>query len=530
MRIPKIWTEPIQGYDPWKNSNEFFFDAKAAKACCLRFEDFSHMKGQWAGKPFILEPHQRKIIGHTFGWKRKSDGTRRYREVMLYEPKKNGKTQLAAGVALILLHDDGEPGAEVYCASGDIAQADIIFSAATYMVENNSELKEDIRILPGYKTMKYLDTQSYWKVLSSEAKTKHGPNVHGLIIDELHIFRNDELIETLTAGTVSRLQPLTFYLTTADFAGPSVCNKMLDKARAIRDGKMDNPYFLPVIYETLPDTHDWKDPKVWEMVNPNYGISVQESYFRKLFAEAQEDSSKENTFKRLHLNMQTEQERRWLKMEDWDSSGCILDKTDLLGQECFGGLDLSSSQDITAFVLYFPKHCACIPFFWVPERTASKRIEYEMWAREGYANITTGKVVNYEVVRADINETRGLYDIKDIGYDPWNASQISKQLADDDGLPMMEYRQGYKSMNEPSKEVEKLVIQRKLAHFGNPVLRWMASNVQVAEDPAGNIKPTKAQKDSPKKIDGIVALVMAVGLSMTVKVEDKPFQGGLSFI
>jgi len=530
LKIPRIWLEPIQGYDPWRNSDDFYFDVKAARACCKRFESFRHMKGQWAGKPFVLEPHQRKIVGHMFGWKRKSDGTRRYREVLLYEPKKNGKTQLAAGVAIILLHDDGEPGAEVYCASGDIAQADIIFQAATYMVENNEELKDDIKILPGYKTMKFIDTQSYWKVLSSEAKTKHGPNVHGLIIDELHIFPNDNLIETLTAGTVSRLQPLTLYLTTADFAGPSVCNTMIDKARKIRDGVIDNPYFLPVIYETFPDKDDWKDPAVWKRVNPNYGISVQDSYFQGKFREALEDPSKENTFKRLHLNMQTEQERRWLKMEDWDSSGAIVDKKDLQGQECFGGLDLSSSQDITAFVLFFPTQCACLPFFWVPSKTAKKKLEYEVWARDGYVTVTEGSVINYDAVRAKIKELSGQYKIIDIGYDPWNASQIATQLADDDELPMMEFRQGYKSMNEPSKEVEKLVIQKKLVHFGNPVMRWMASNVQVAEDPAGNIKPTKAQKDSPKKIDGIVGLVMAVGLSMTVKIEEQPFKGGLTFL
>lgn len=530
MKIPKLWLEPIQGYDPWKSPHGCVFHLKIADRVVRFFEkNFKHSKGEFAERKFKLERWQKKIIGHVFAWKR-PDKTRRYRKLFIYVPRKNGKTTLCAAIGLLMFTADDEPGSEIYCCAAETDQAALVFKEASSMVRQNPDLDSDIRIYDGYKAMKFEATGSYWKVLSSEAGTKHGLNPHAFIIDEVHVQKNSELMEVMETGVGARRQPLGVYLTTADYSGDSPCNRMVDYARKVRDSGVDDYEYLPVLYETLPDKDDWKDEKIWHAVNPNLGVSVKLDYLRSQFRKALEEPSFENTFKRLHLNMQTEQERRWLKMEDWDGSGCVIDKAALIGQECFGGLDLSSSQDITAFVLYFPAQCACLPFFWVPAKTAKKKIEYEVWARDGYAEVTEGKVVDYETVRNKIKELSETYQIKDIGYDPWNASQVAKQLADDDGLPLMEFRQGYKSMNEPSKEVEKLVIQRKLVHFGNPVLRWMASNAQVQEDPAGNIKPVKAQKDSPRKIDGIVALVMAVGLSMTVKTEEQPFKGGLVFI
>ncbi len=521
MSIAKLWLEPIQGYDPWRSQRGATFDPRIARRVIKFFEgNFSHSKGEFSGKKFVLERWQKKVLGHTFAWKR-PDGTRRYRKLFIYLPRKNGKTTMVAAMGLLMLTADDEPGAEIYCAAAETDQAAIVFKEASSMVRQNPDLDSEIRIYDGYKAMKFDATGSYWKVLSSEAGTKHGLNPHAYIVDEVHVQKNSDLMEALETGVGARRQPLGVYLTTADYSGDSPCNRMVDYARKVRDGGVDDPEYLPVIYEALPDKDDWKDEEVWWRVNPNLGVSVKLDYLRSQFRKAIEEPSFENTFKRLHLNMQTEQERRWLKMEDWDGSGLTLDKAALAGRECFAGLDLSSTQDITAFVLYFPDECACLSWFWVPAKTAKKKIEYEVWARQGYVTITDGNVIDYEAVRTAVKETSGIYKILDIGYDPWNATQIAKTLADTDGLPMMEFRQGYKSMNEPAKELEKLIVQRKLVHFGNPVLRWMASNAQVSEDPAGNIKPVKAQKDSPKKIDGIVALTMAVGLSMTHEAKDK---------
>lgn len=516
-----FWRQHVQLYDPWRGADEFVFCQDVAERVCKFFpEHFRHGKGEFSDKPFILGDWQKRIAGHLFGWKRQ-DGTRRYREVFIYVPKKNGKTQFAAGVALILLVADNEPGAEVYSASGDVDQAKIIFEAGTYMVENDKLLDDNIKVFPGYHAMKFAATQSYWKVLSSEAKTKHGPNIHGLILDELHIFPNNELIDTLRRGTISRRQPLTIYLTTADYARPSPCNTLLNYARKVRDGIIDDKFFLPVIYEADEEGDAWDSEDTWRKVNPNYGISVKRDYFVAEVKKAKEEPSNENSFKRLHLNMQTKQENKWMNMEDWDKSGIVLEKDDLLGKKCFGALDLASTADIAAFVLYFPEFFACLCWFWVPENTAKKRIEYELWQKQGYIKICSEKTINQDVIREEIKQIAKIYKISGIAYDPWNAAQISRKLADEDGFEMFEFRQGFKSMNEPSKELEKIVIQRKLVHFGNPVLRWMAANAQIQEDKTGSIKPVKPGKDSPLKIDGIVSLVMGVGLSIAHSLDNQ---------
>lgn len=524
MAIPKIWLEKLQGYDPWSNADEYFFESKTANRVCNFFEsNFKHSKGEFAGQSFKLERWQKQILGHLFGWKRK-DGTRRYRKAFIYVPRKNGKTTLISAIGLLMLVADSEPGAEIYSAAADTDQASLVFKEASNMVRQNKELDEEIRIYDGYKAMKFESTQSYWKVLSSEAGTKHGLNPHAYIIDEVHAQKNSELMEVLETGTGARRQPLGIYITTADYARPSACNTLLNYARKVRDGIIDDPSYFPVIYEALIDTDDWKDKEVWKRVNPNYGVSIKPEYLESQFKKALEEPSYENTFKRLHLNMQTEQEKRWMKMEDWDGSGLPVKKEDLLGKKCFAGLDLSSTSDITAFVLYFPEYYAVLCWFWVPEKTAKKKLEYDIWKSQGYVDVTNGNVINYEEIREKILALKKEYKIESIGYDPWNASQMAVKLADADGLKMVEFRQGFASMNEPSKEFEKLVIQRKLVHFGNPVLRWMASNAQVKEDPAGNIKPVKSSKDSPQKIDGIVASVMAVGLSMVEVVKESIYE------
>jgi len=521
-KISKLWLEPIQGYDPWKNAKGFHFDQKVASGVCKYFEDnFKHSTGEWSNKPFILERWQKKIVGHLFGWKRK-DGTRRYRELFLYIPKKNGKTQLAAGLALIFMGADNEPGAEVYCASGDTEQAGIIFDAGSYMVEHNKKFKKAFTVRRGYRRISYPAKLSYWKVLSSNAKTKHGPNVHGLILDEIHIFENYELIETLRRGTISRRQPLTICLTTADYVRESPCNTMLANAKKIRDNSgADNPFYLPVIYEADPEKDDWTSEETWKKVNPNYGVSVKRDYFVAEVADAKQQPTRENSFKRLHLNMQTKQENRWMNMADWDLSGQKINIDDLKGKKCFGAFDLSSTNDITSFGLFFPEYPAILPWFWVPEATAKKRIEYEIWTKDGYIEVTKGKTIDDAAIRNKIIELKQVYDFNKIAYDSWGAARLAKVLGDDDGFEMIEFRQGYKSMNEPTKELEKLVINHGLVHFGNPVLRWMVSNANAVYDPAGNVKLSKPTKDSPLKVDGVIALVMAYGLSIASKTEEK---------
>lgn len=522
MTIPAIWKEPIQGFDPWKDSDDFYFDIKRTNAV-INFikKNLRHSKGEYAGKMFHPEKWEKKIIGHIFGWKNKKTNYRRFRKVFIYIPRKNGKTFICAALGLIGFVADDEMGAEIYCCAADSSQAGLVFSEASSMVEQNPELSNDIRVYRGYKSMKFEATGSYWRVLSSEAGTKHGLNPSFYVVDEVHAQKNSELMEVMETGTGSRRQPLGIYLTTADMAGESACNRMLDYAHKVRDGIVKDMAFFPVVYEADRVNDDWMDEKIWYKANPNLGISIKLEYMKQQCARAKEDPAYENTFKRLHLNMQTEQEMRWMQMHEWDASGQKLKPVELLGKKCFAGMDLSAVSDITAFVLYFPDCSACLAWFWVPKKTAEKRIEYDLWAKEKYIEVEDGRIIDMERIRQRINEIKSQYEIQQIGYDPWNAAQLAKDLADKDGFNMVEFRQGYKSMNEPTKSLMKLVLEHKLVHFGNPVMRWMASNAQSMEDPTGNIKLTKPQKDSQLKVDGIIALVMAFGLSIANKTEDK---------
>ena len=522
--IDQFWLEPIQGYDPWRNADDFYFDQSVAESVCEFFPTYlSHADGKFGGTPFILADWQKRMTGHLFGWKRKSDDTRRFREMFLYVPKKNGKTQWAAGIALLMLIADGEKGAQVYSASGDKDQAAIIFKAAASMVEEHPDLEECIIVQHGYRRMKFNETGSYWKVLSSEAKTKHGPNIHCLIIDEYHIQTNDELVETLQRGTIARAQPITLYLTTSAHIGDCPCNRMLEYCRKVRDGDkgVNDPYFLPVIYESFNDKDDWTDPAIWEATNPCYGITVNEPYFVAEVEKAKSNPAKENSFKRLHLNMQTEKVDRWMDMHHWDQSGESLTVEELDGHECFAGLDMSQSNDITALVLYFPKQCACLCWFWVPKETAERRLEYKVWKDDGYLYITQRRTIDQREIERKIVELSKQYKILDIAYDNWKMSQLAQRFEDEHGLPLIEFRQGYKSMTEPTDTLYSYVLDHKLVHFGNPVLRWMVGNARAQYGDAGAVKLVKENKDSPLKIDGIIALVMAFGLSLTHEKEQE---------
>lgn len=370
-------------------------------------------------------------------------------------------------------------------------------------------------------------TGSVLKVISAEAYSKHGINAHGIIVDELHAQPDRELVDVLMTSTGARRQPLVIYITTADFDRPSICNEKYDYATKVRDGIIEDPAFLPVIYEAKQD-YDWTDPDVWARANPNLGISVSMEYLERECRRARETPSYENTFKRLHLNMKTQQDVRWLSMEAWDACGKLkFEESSLEGERCFAGLDLSTTTDISAFVMVFPREdgqVAIIPRFWIPAESAEKRerrdrVPYTTWARQGFIEMTSGNVVDYDTIRTRINELKERFNIAEIAIDPWNATQLSVQLQGD-GFEVVTFGQGFKDMTAPSKELEKLVMSNKLMHSGHPVLRWMASNVAVETDAAGNLKPSK--KKSTERIDGIVAAVMGLGRALQDEGESDP--------
>ena len=496
------------------SSTEFWFDEAAADRAVLFFEAaLKHIKGEWAGKPLKLSPWQAdQIIRPLFGWKRQ-DGTRRYRTAYIQIPRKAGKSTLAAGIALYLLMADGEPGAEVYSAAADRDQAAIVFELAKSMADASKALRSRLQ---AYKRALVMpSTASSYKVLSSEAYTKHGLNAHGIVIDEVHALPDRDLWDVLTTSTGARRQPLTVAITTAGFDRHSLCYELYDYGCKVRDGIIQDASFLPVIFEAAQDD-DWKDPATWHKAHPGLGVSVKEEYFAAECAKAQQLPTYENTFKRLLLNVWTEQDTRWLPMDAWDACGA--DLPDLEGRACYAGLDLSTTTDITALVLAFPigGTIHLLPFFWVPrdgiaKRAKRDRVPYDTWAAHGDIYATEGNVLDYESIRLKINELSERYHIKEIAIDRWNATQLATQLTGD-GFNVIGFGQGFASMSAPCKELERRILGREINHGDNPVLRWMASNVSVTMDPAGNMKADKAK--STERIDGIVATLMALGRVM----------------
>lgn len=509
----------IPGYDPFETAEDCHLDAPAAQLALDFFpECLHHVKGELAGQPFILEPWEQAIIGNLFGWKQ-PDGRRRYSEAFIYVPRKNGKSCLVAGIICYVMFCDHEPGAEIYSAAADREQACLVRVQVEGMIRQDETLDEMARIYQHAIT--YAAEGTTYKAISAEAGTKHGYNSHLVIIDEVHAQPNRELVDVLETSTGSRSQPIVICITTSDFDRPSICNEKHEAAGKVRDGIIQNKYLLPVIYEASVDD-DWADEKVWYAANPNLGVSLRLDYLQKECKKAQNQPSYENTFRRLHLNVKTTQDVVWISMQDWDKCNGEVDVESLKGCKCYAGLDLSSTRDTSSLVLAFPledEMIVLLPFFWIPgdsarERENRDRVPYSMWAAQNLLDKTPGKVIDYRYIRRRVTELCKLYDIQEIAFDPYNATQLATQLLEEDGLTMIQFRQGFISMNEPSKEFERRVLQGNIKHGGHPVLRWQASNVMVTTDTAGCIKPVKPEHKDAKKIDGIVAAVMAVGRTM----------------
>lgn len=508
----------IPGYDSVATALPgHWFDEEAARTAIDFFpECLQLIEGEKADQPFELELWQQAPVAALFGWKRE-DGSRRYREAMIYVPRKNGKTPWMAGVVNLVLFTDHEPGAQLYSAAADRDQAALIYRHASGMVVREPELDSRARVYRAFKSIEYPAEGAIYKALSSEADTKHGLGAHLVIVDELHAHPNSDLVDVLLTSTAARREPLVIYITTADFARESICNQKHEYACKVRDGVIEDPSFLPVIYEAGVED-DWTDPAVWAKANPNLGVSVKLEYLERECERAKNEPSYENTFKRLHLNIKTQQDVRWISLEKWDACGVEVDPEALAGRPCYAGIDLSSKIDLTASVLVFPPYkddplWYVLPRFFVPrenarEREKRDRVPYLAWAQEGFVTLTEGDVVDYRAVEESLEADARKYDLREVSYDPWNATQFALQMQER-GANMVEFGQGYRSMSEPTKELERLIISKQLAHGGHPVLRWMASHVAAEMDPAGNIKASK--KKSTERIDGIVATVMGIG-------------------
>ena len=499
-----------------------WFDREAAARVEVFFERFlRHSKGEWAGKPFRLQEWQKRdLLFPLFAWK-KRNGYRRFRNAYIEVPKKNGKSALCSGISLYLLVADGEPGAEVYSAAADRDQASIVYGEAERMVMSSPALSRRLRVIPSRKTILFPRTNSVYRALSADVPTKEGLNIHGLIFDELHAQKSRELFDTLRYGGAARRQPLLVSITTAGFDRNSICWEQHEYARKVLKGIVEDESFFAYIRAANEDPNegpvdDWTSREAWYKANPSLGVTISEEAFAAECREAQEKPTLQNSFKRYRLNIWTSADVRWMPMDKWDASAGSVEPHMLAGKSCFGGLDLSTTLDITACVFVFPWDDGIYkvhPLFWIPEenmreRSTRDRVPYEVWARQGLVRTTPGNVVDYAWIEKDILEFAERHKVEEIAYDQWNATEIIQRLTDA-GLVMVPTRQGFASMSGPMKQTEALVYAGKLHHGGNPVLRWMADNVQASVDPAGNLKPDKGK--SRERIDGIVALIMAIG-------------------
>jgi phage terminase large subunit-like protein len=472
----------------------------------------THTKGSFAGQTFHLRPWQLRIIKQIF--KKRRDGLRQYRTCLLMLPRKNGKTELAAAIALYGLLADGETGAEVYSAAADRDQAGLVFGVASQMLRNDAALYAGCYVVESQKKIHHQASGSFYRAISAEAYSKHGFNASMVIYDELHAAPDRRLYDVLSTSMAARKQPLLLVISTAGYDRHSILWELYSHAKKVQEKPEIDPSFLPILYEA-PEDADWTKKRVWQKANPALGDFRSLEEMQTMAARAKEIPAQENNFRRLYLNQWTEQASRWIQMATWDA--CLTPRADLKGRRCYVGMDLSTTTDLTALVAVFPDETGfdVLAQFFVPaarisERSRRDHVPYDEWARQGVITATPGSVVDYEAIRTVLQAWAAEFSLQQIGFDPWNATDLVTRLQQQDGLLCVSMRQGFASLSAPTKSLEQAILGHRLRHDGHPVLRWNVSNVAVEGDPAGNLKPSKTK--STERIDGVVALIMAVDL------------------
>ena len=497
-----------------------YFDKKAAMRAIHFIEKLKHTKGEWAGQRFRLEPWQQFVLWNIFGWKN-ADGTRRFRYAYIEIARKNGKTALSAGIGLYMLFADGESRPEVYSAATVKDQAKICFSDAVEIVKA-TDLKN--YLTPYRNSIVYELKGGTMKPLSSDYGTHDGLNPSCGIIDEFHAHKDSGMFDVIKSAFGARRQPLMFVITTAGFNKSGACYAYRENVIKVLRGVNEDDSLFGIIY-TLDDKSEWDDPKMWIKANPNLGVSLSADYLADQVKDAKNRPEAVRNVMTKNVDLWVDAERTWILDDAWQKCIGTTAPADLKGCACWGGLDLSNVSDITAYVLLFHENdrFQLLPHFWIPEekmreKIRKENINYDKWVAEGYVTVTTGNVIDYDFVKADILRIVADYDLRTSAYDRWNSSQTIIDLQNE-GMECNPFGQGYGSMSAPTKEFEKLVLTGKIEHFGNPVLRWMLASTLVKTDPAGNIKPDKEK--STQKIDGIVAAIMALGEWMTAQANDE---------
>ena len=491
----------------------YYFDAEEAERAFLFGIRFCrHSKGQWAGKPLELEDWQKFCVGNIFGWKRKDDGTRKYRYFYIQVARKNGKSTLMAFIGIYLLVCDGEAGAEVYSAATTRDQAKIIFEEAKRMVNASPELKSLVSV---YRNNLSVDrTLSKFEPVSAQANTLDGLNVHGGLIDELHAHPSSAVYDVLESGTGARVQPLIGVGTTAGFNDQSFCHEKYAEYKNILMGTVENEDVFIYIAE-LDEGDDWTNPEVWIKANPNLGVSVYESSLQSACDAAKRLATAQNNFKCKRMNMWVTNVKSWANIECWNAvKHEIISPEQLLGMRCYVGCDLTMRNDLASVALEFPLpngyyaviHQSFIPEDKIDDNSRRDHYDYRAMVEKGYIIATEGNVVDFDYIEEYIRQAAERYKIVEVCIDPWNATQMMAHLVAEDFV-VVETRMGYKTLSAPTKDLEYTIDRSKVIHFNDPVLRWGVGNVVVESDVNGNIRPNKEKASN--KIDPAMALIIA---------------------
>lgn len=510
----------------------YYFDKNAAKRVIDFKQELRHTQGEWANPRkhdtrIRLEPWQQFIDWVLFGWRREG-GSRRFTKAYIEVAKKNGKTTDAAATANYCFTADRprEIGPEVYIIATKKDQARKAFDEAQRQLDRHPVLKKITHYYKQTSTIVIPGTASLMRLLGKESKTEDSVNPHFVLVDEYHAHRDSGMLEVMESALGAREQPLVYIITTAglDKSNPCYQEERSLAERVLEKSIQPAPETFFCIIFTLDKEDDWMDPAVWIKANPNLGVSVRWEYLEKRMEEALLIPSRQNRIKTKNLNIWTQAETRWMTDEVWKACAFPVDPEALAGRPCYGGMDLSASQDITAVVWCFPPQSELEKYqflfrFFIPEenvivRERRDKVPYIYWIEKGLVMTTPGNSIDYDFIEQQILQDAGLYEIQELGFDPWKSHEIVNHMMNE-GLLMVAIRQSYYGMAQPTDIFEKKVLARKIAHGGDPVMNWMISCTEVKSDRQDNKMPMKPQREKTgKRIDGVTASIMALGRSV----------------